>query len=78
VNWYNNGFLPQIWHFFLIPNRCDEFVNLLIIKQKKNSVASIPGANYTDRTTATGQRTLVPTSAERGVSYEQCGGISVF
>jgi hypothetical protein len=35
------------------------------------SVAFSPRANYTDFTTAAGQRTLVPTFANRGISRDQ-------
>jgi hypothetical protein len=39
-----------------------------------NSVAISPQANYTDWATATCQRNLVPTFADRGVSRGQRGG----
>jgi hypothetical protein len=42
-------------------------------KQKTNSVALSPQANYTDWSTATCQRNLVPTSVDRGVSRGQRG-----
>jgi hypothetical protein len=42
-------------------------------KQKTNSVALSPQANYTDWATATCWQNLVPTFADRGVSC-QCGG----
>jgi hypothetical protein len=38
---------------------------------KKNSMALSPQANYTDSSTATCQRNLVPTFADRGVSRGQ-------
>jgi hypothetical protein len=41
---------------------------------KTNSVAFSPQANYTDWTTATGRRNLVPTFVDRGVSRCQRGG----
>jgi hypothetical protein len=41
---------------------------------KTNSVAFSPQANYTDRTTATCWRNLVPIFADRGVSRGQRGG----
>jgi hypothetical protein len=40
---------------------------------KTNSVAFSPQVNYTDWATATCQRNLVPTCADRGVSHGQCG-----
>jgi hypothetical protein len=43
-------------------------------KQKQtNSVTLNPQANYTDWSTATGRRILVPTFADRGVSRGQSG-----
>jgi ABC-type arginine transport system ATPase subunit len=42
-------------------------------KQKKNSVAFSPQANYTDWATATCRRNLVPTLVDRGVSRGQRG-----
>jgi hypothetical protein len=39
-----------------------------------NSVALSPQANYTDLSTATCQRNLVPNFTDRGVSRGQCGG----
>jgi hypothetical protein len=47
-----------------------------IIKQtnKTNSVVFSPQANYTDRSTATCRRNLVPTFVDRGVSRGQRGG----
>jgi hypothetical protein len=41
---------------------------------KTNSVAFSPQASYTDWTTATCWRNLVPTFADRGVSRGQCSG----
>jgi hypothetical protein len=43
-------------------------------KNKTNSVAFSPQANYTDWTTATCSRNLVPTFVDRGVSRNQRGG----
>jgi hypothetical protein len=43
-------------------------------KQKTNSVALSPRANYTDWSTATCRRNLVSTFVDRGVSHGQCGG----
>jgi hypothetical protein len=42
--------------------------------KKTNSVALIPQAKYTDWTTATCRRNLVPTFADRGASRGQRGG----
>jgi hypothetical protein len=42
--------------------------------QPQNSVALSPRANYTDWSTATCRRNLVPTFADRGVSRGQRGG----
>jgi hypothetical protein len=42
-------------------------------KQKTNSVAFSPQANYTDWATATCPRNLVPTFVDRGVSRGQRG-----
>jgi hypothetical protein len=42
-------------------------------KQNKNSVALSPRANYTDGSTATCRRNLVPTFVDRGVSRGQRG-----
>jgi hypothetical protein len=42
--------------------------------QANNSVAFSPQANYTDWSTATCWRNLVPTSADRGISRGQLGG----
>jgi hypothetical protein len=42
--------------------------------EKKNSVAFSPQTNYTDWSTATCQRNLVPTFVDRGVSRGQRGG----
>jgi hypothetical protein len=44
------------------------------VQKKTNSVALNPGANYTDRATATSRRNLVPTFVDRGVSRGQRGG----
>jgi hypothetical protein len=45
------------------------------VEQKQtNSVALSPRANYTDRSTATCRRNLVPTFVDRGVSRGQGGG----
>jgi hypothetical protein len=41
--------------------------------QRKSSVAIIPQANYTDWTTLTYRRNIVPTFADRGVSRDQRG-----
>jgi hypothetical protein len=41
---------------------------------KTNSVALSPRANYTDWTTSTCQRNLVPTFVDRGVSRDQRSG----
>jgi hypothetical protein len=48
---------------------------------KKNSVAFIPQANYTDWATATCWQNLVPTFVDRGMSRGQrglCSGDNVF
>jgi hypothetical protein len=45
-----------------------------LIKQKTNSVALSPRANYTDWATATCQRNLVSTFVDRGVLRGQRGG----
>jgi hypothetical protein len=47
---------------------------LLLYKQQTNSVALSPRANYTDCSTATCRRNLVPTFVDRGVSRCQRGG----
>jgi hypothetical protein len=47
--------------------------SLISSEQKTNSVALSQQGNYTDRATATCQRNLVPTFADRGVSRGQCG-----
>jgi hypothetical protein len=44
------------------------------LQNQTNTVAFSPQANYTDWSTATGRRVLVPTFADRGVSYDQRGG----
>jgi len=31
INRYNNRFLPLLWQFFLIPNRINKFVNLIML-----------------------------------------------
>jgi hypothetical protein len=50
-------------------------VNYLHVETNKtNSVALSPQANYIDWATAAGQRTLLPTFADRGVWRGQCGG----
>jgi hypothetical protein len=46
----------------------------LINKQKTNSMALSPRANYTDWATATCRRNLVPTLVDKGVSHGQHGG----
>jgi hypothetical protein len=43
-------------------------------KQKTNSVALSPQANYTDRATVACRRNLVPTFVDREVSRDQRGG----
>jgi hypothetical protein len=47
---------------------------LVEIKQKTNSVALSPRANYTDWSTATCRRNLISTFVDRGVSRGQRGG----
>jgi hypothetical protein len=42
-------------------------------RNKTNSVAFSPQANYTDCSTATGRRNLVPTFVDRGMSRGQSG-----
>jgi hypothetical protein len=44
------------------------------VTYKTNSVALSPQANYTDLSTATCRRNLMPTFVERGVSRGQRGG----
>jgi hypothetical protein len=46
----------------------------LNVYKQTNSVALSPQANYTDWSTATCRRNLVPTSVDRGVSRGQRGG----
>jgi hypothetical protein len=58
----------QQCHRFLL-----KYLSSTSMKQT-NSVALIPRANYTDRTTATCRRNLVPTFVDRGVSRGQRGG----
>jgi hypothetical protein len=43
-------------------------------KKKSSSVALSPQVNYTDWSTATCRRNLVPTFVDRGVSRSRCGG----
>jgi hypothetical protein len=45
------------------------------MEKKNNFVAFTSQANYTNWATATGQRILVPTFVDRGVSRGQGGGI---
>jgi hypothetical protein len=45
-----------------------------VIQTKTNSVALSPRANYTDWSTATCRRNLVPTFVDRAVSRDQRGG----
>jgi hypothetical protein len=49
-------------------NDCREY-------KQTNCMAFSLQVNYTDRVTATGQRILMPTFADRGVSRGQRGGI---
>jgi hypothetical protein len=46
----------------------------IILETKKNSVALSPRVNYTNWSTATCQRNLMPTFVDRGVSRGQRGG----
>jgi hypothetical protein len=69
--WYHSKKKNQSWSRSLcIVCACEHFWN----KQKKNSMALIPWANYTDLATATCRRNLVPTFVDRGVSCGQRGG----
>jgi hypothetical protein len=45
-----------------------------LIQLQTNSASFSPQANYTDRTTATCWRNLMPTFADKGVSRGQRGG----
>jgi hypothetical protein len=59
-----------------VMNISDFIVSVTQHKQTKktNSVAPSPQANYTDWSTATCRRNLVPTFVDRGVSGGQHGG----
>jgi hypothetical protein len=49
-------------------------IQILKTEQTTNPVAPTPQANYTDWSTATFRRNLVPTFVDRGVSRGQRGG----
>jgi hypothetical protein len=51
-------------------------VCVCVCNKQTNSVAFRQQANYTDWATATGQRILVPTFVDRGMSLGQRGGTS--
>jgi hypothetical protein len=71
--------ISELWTMLVVTSNCSTLQRITLHSSQRvtaanNSVALSPLANYTDWSTATCRRNLVPTFADRGASRGQRGG----